>query len=94
MRSAIPGIHGGSTREHDVAVEILTDINVALHDGVVGGLVDPTASIPRKMAGRGPRGTETLVTDGDDLTVRKLVGLLEGGGRAAVCISCSKSRAT
>jgi hypothetical protein len=32
--------HGGSSRKNDVSVEILTDINVALHDGVVGGLVD------------------------------------------------------
>merc|ERR1719225_1658430 len=28
----------------------------------------------------GLRGTEPLVTDGDDLTVGKLIGLLEGGG--------------
>merc|ERR1711987_24456 len=34
------GEHGGTTGEDDVSVKVLTDINVALHDGVVGGLVD------------------------------------------------------
>merc|ERR1712142_1099095 len=28
------GVHGGATGEDGVGVEILTDINVALHDGV------------------------------------------------------------
>ncbi|RUP42737.1 hypothetical protein BC936DRAFT_138154 [Jimgerdemannia flammicorona] len=35
-----PRIHQGITYHNDVAVQILTDINVALHNGVVGGLVD------------------------------------------------------
>merc|ERR1719495_186050 len=30
------GVHGGATGEDGVGVEILTDINVALHDGVEG----------------------------------------------------------
>merc|ERR1719360_211320 len=34
------GEHGGSTRQDDVAVQVLTDIDIALHDGVVGGLVN------------------------------------------------------
>jgi len=34
------GVHGGSSGQDGVSVQILTDINVALHDGVVGGLVD------------------------------------------------------
>jgi len=34
------GVHGGATGEDVVGVEILADVNVALHDGVVGGLVD------------------------------------------------------
>ena len=66
---------------HDnVAVEILTDIDIALHDGVEGSDVD-TAGLKTKDGGleEGLRGTETLVADGDDLTVRKLVGLLEAG---------------
>merc|ERR1719225_892639 len=31
----------------------------------------------------GLRGAEPLVTDGDDLTVRKLIGLLKGGGSSS-----------
>merc|ERR1712012_1142169 len=33
----------------------------------------------------GLRGTEPLIANGDDLTVRKLVGLLEGGGGSGGC---------
>merc|ERR1711899_605532 len=38
----------------------------------------PQASMPRQEEGLGA--AETLVADGDDLAVGKLVGLLEGGG--------------
>ena len=34
------GVHGGSAGEDSVGVQILTDVNVALHDRVVDGLVD------------------------------------------------------
>ena len=34
------GVHGGSSGQDGVGVQVLPDINVALHDGVVGGLVD------------------------------------------------------
>ena len=40
MRSAIPGYMVVPPDKHDVAVQILADIDIALHDGVVGGLVD------------------------------------------------------
>merc|ERR1712102_198624 len=74
-------VHGGASRHDGVGVQVLPDVNIALHDGVVGGLVD-TAGFHSKE-GRleeGFRGTEPLVADGDDLTVGKLIGLLEGGG--------------
>jgi len=75
------GVHGGATGHDSVGIEILTDVNIALHDGVVGGLVD-TAGL-HSQEGRleeGLGGAEALVADGDDLTVGKLIGLLEGGG--------------
>merc|ERR1719468_353559 len=75
------GVHGGATRHDGVGVQVLTDVNVALHDGVEGGLVD--AAGLHSKDGRleeGLRATESLVTDGDDLTVGKLIGLLKGGG--------------
>merc|ERR1711990_773557 len=74
-------VHGGATRHDSVGVQVLPDVNIALHDGVVGGLVDTTGF--HSQEGRleeGLRGTESLITNGDDLTIRKLVGLLEGGG--------------
>ena len=41
----------------------------------------PQGSIPKNEGWkRDFRGTESLITNGDDLTVRKLIGLLEGGG--------------
>ena len=75
------GVHGGTARQHDVAVQVLADIHIALHDGVVAGLVD-TSSLHAKE-GRLEQGlgaAETLVPDGDDLPVRKLVALLQSGG--------------
>lgn len=68
------------TYHDNVSVQILTDIDIALHDGVVGGDVDTTAL---KTQDRGLeeslRSTEALVANGDDLTVGKLVGLLQAG---------------
>merc|ERR1740119_13186 len=75
------GVHGGASGQHGVGVQVLPDVNIALHDGVVHGLVD-TAGL-HSEEGRLEESlgaTEPLVTDGDDLTVGKLVGLLEGGG--------------
>merc|ERR1719186_113835 len=34
------GVHGGAAGHNSVGVQVLADVNVALHDGVVGGLVD------------------------------------------------------
>merc|ERR1711890_112297 len=34
------GVHGGASRHDGVGVQVLPDVNIALHDGVVGGLVD------------------------------------------------------
>merc|ERR1711973_552752 len=34
------GEHGGASGHDGVGVQVLPDVNVALHDGVVGGLVD------------------------------------------------------
>merc|ERR1712045_814758 len=75
------GVHGGATGHDGVGVQVLPDVNLALHDGVVGGLVD-TAGLHAEE-GRleeGLRGTEPLVAAGDDLAIGQLVGLLEGGG--------------
>merc|ERR1719192_184663 len=75
------GAPGGATRHDGVGIEVLPDVNIALHDGVVGGLMD-TAGL-HAQEGRleeGLRGTEPLIANGDDLAVGKLIGLLQGGG--------------
>merc|ERR1719493_257897 len=74
-------VHGGATRHDGVGVQILTDVNIALHDGVVGGLMD-TAGFHTQERGleEGLRGTEPLIANGDDLAIGQLIGLLQGGG--------------
>ncbi len=73
-------VHGGTSREHSVGVQVLTDVNVTLHDGVVTGLMD-TSRLHSEEAGleEGLRASESLVANGDHLSVRKLVALLERG---------------
>jgi hypothetical protein len=74
-------VHGGTSGQDGVGVQVLTDINVALHDGVVHGLVDSAGFHSQEGRLEESLGaTETLVTDGDDLTVGQFIGLLEGGG--------------
>merc|ERR1719430_1087774 len=35
-------VHGGASRHDSVGIQVLPDVNIALHDGVVGGLMDAT----------------------------------------------------
>ena len=74
------GVHGGASWEDCVGVQVLPDINIALHDWVVGCLVD-TARLHTQEWGleEGLWATEPLISDGDDLSVGKLVRLLQGG---------------
>merc|ERR1719300_25773 len=75
------GEHGGASGHDSVGIEILTDINIALHDGVVGGLMDTTCFHSKE--GRLEeclRAAEALIANGDDLAVGKFIRLLKGGG--------------
>merc|ERR1719195_735514 len=74
-------VHGGATRHDSVGIQVLPDVNIALHDGVVSGLMD-TAGLHAQEGWleEGLRGTEPLIANGDDLAVGKLIGLLKGGG--------------
>merc|ERR1712152_110680 len=74
-------VHGGASGHDGVGVQVLPDVDVALHDGVVGGLVD-SAGLHTQEAGleESLGAPEPLVADGDHLAVGKLVGLLQGGG--------------
>merc|ERR1712108_10552 len=74
-------VHGGASRHDSVGIQILTDVNIALHDGVVGGLVDAAGFHSKEgRLEESFRATETLIADGDDLAVGKLIRLLKGGG--------------
>merc|ERR1719347_721078 len=74
-------VHGGASRYDGVGVQVLPDVNITLHDGVVGGLVDATGLHTEEgRLEEGLGAPEPLVADGDDLAVRELVRLLEGGG--------------
>merc|ERR1719502_2560336 len=74
-------VHGGTSAQHDVAVQVLPDVHVALHDGVEGRLVDSLLLHTNK---RGLEedlgGPEALVANGDDIPVRELVLLLQRRG--------------
>merc|ERR1740131_112649 len=77
-------VHGGASRHDSVGVQVLPDVNIALHDGVVGGLVDTTGF--HSQEGRleeSLRAPEPFVTDGDDLSVGQLIGLLQGSGSSS-----------
>ena len=78
--------HGATSREDGVGVQILTDVHVALHDGVVSSLVD-ASRFHSQEAGleEGLWASEALVTNSDHLAIRKLVALLKAGAAS----SCS-----
>merc|ERR1719295_978949 len=73
-------VHGGASGHDSVGIEILTDINITLHDGVVGGLMDTTGFHSKEGRLEQSLGAaEALIANGDNLTVRKFIGLLKGG---------------
>jgi len=74
-------VHGGATRHDSVGIEVLPDVNIALHDGVVGGLMDAAGLHAKEgRLEEGLRGTEPLITNGNDLAIGKFIRLLKGGG--------------
>jgi len=75
------GIHGRTTREDRVSVKIFTDVDITLHDAVVGRLVD-TAGFHSEEGWLEKRfwASESFISDGDDLSVGKLVRFLQGRG--------------
>jgi hypothetical protein len=72
----------GVNKDQMIKADDEPDVDVALHDGVVDGLVD-AARFHAEERGleEGLGAAEALVADGDDLTVGQLVALLQGGGR-------------
>jgi len=72
--------HGGTSGKDGVGVQVFTDVNIALHDGVVCGLVD-SGGFHTNEGGleEGLWASESLVSNGDDLSVGKFIGFLQGG---------------
>lgn len=64
-------VHGGAARQHCVSVQVLPNVHVALHDGVVRGLVDAGGfhSQERWLEQRFGA-TETFIADGDHLRTK------------------------
>merc|ERR1712208_221582 len=74
-------VHGGASRHDSVGIQVLTDVNITLHDGVVGVLMDTTCFHSKEgRLEESLRATETLITNSDNLAIRKFIGLLKGGG--------------
>merc|ERR1719505_126524 len=72
-------VHGGASGQDGVGVQVLSDVNIALHDGVVGGLMDTVGlHTDEGWLEESLWASESLVSDGDDLSVGKLIALLEG----------------
>jgi len=75
------GVHGGATRQDSVGIQVLPDVNITLHDGVVGGLMDTTGLHTQERGlEEGLRAPEPLIANGDNLSIRQFVALLQGGG--------------
>merc|ERR1719309_1070484 len=69
-------VHGGTTGHDNVGEQVLPDVNVAPHDGAVDGLLNTSSFHTKEGRLENGFGTaEALITDGNDLTVGKLVGL-------------------
>jgi len=81
--------HGVSSRQDNVSVQVLTDVNITLHDGVVGGFVKTSSFHSEEgWLEHSLRASESLVANGDDLSVRQFVGLLKSrGGSSSLHLS-------
>jgi len=77
-------VHGGTSGEDVVSVQVLTDVNVALHDSVVGGLMDTSRFHTNEgWLEEGFWATESFVTDGDNLTIWEFVRFFKRSRRSS-----------
>merc|ERR1719373_49373 len=69
--------HGGASRQHDVRVQVLADVHIALHDALESGVVHATGLLADEARlEQHLRAAEALAADGDDVAVWQLVRLL------------------
>ena len=75
------GEHGGPARQDNVGVQILADIDIALHDRLEHGVVDTFGFLSdHRRLEQNFWATEAFVTDGDNITIRQFVRLFVGAG--------------
>merc|ERR1719296_94590 len=86
--------HRGATAQHDIRIEVLTDVDIALHDALESGVMD-TAGLLADEAWLEEHlwATEALAAHRDDVAVGQLVSLLlvralSGGLHLSVVIEC------
>merc|ERR1719507_1969600 len=73
-----PRVHRGASGEDYVLVQVLADVNVGLHDRVEGCQVDARECLPKRLRVEKCLGAaETLLANGDHITIGELVGLLQ-----------------
>ena len=54
------GVHGGASRHDGVGALVLLDVNTAVHDGIVDGLVD-SSSLPTKEGRVAPESLPVVI---------------------------------
>ena len=54
------GVHGSTTRHDSVGIQVLPNVNITFHDGVVGSLMNTTRLIPKKEGWKRASGARNL----------------------------------
>ena len=71
-------VHGGTSRQDNVGIQVLTNVHIALHDGVVGCLMNSYSFHSQEGWLEESLWTpEPLIAYGDDLAIRKFVGFFK-----------------
>merc|ERR1719274_201168 len=69
--------HCGTSGQHDVCVQVLADVDVTLHDGLEGCVVDPAGLLSNETwLEQNLWATEALIPNSNDVAIGELVGLL------------------
>ena len=76
--------HCATSTQHNVSIQISSEVCRTTHDGVVADLVDPSRCHAQEGWLEESLGaSESLIADGDHLTIRKLTTLLQAGARGS-----------
>jgi len=91
-------IHGGTSRQYSVGIQVLTNVDITLHDRIVCSFMNTTGFHTQEgWLEEGFWATESFISNSDYLSVREFIWFFFFSNEeedAAVAISCSKSKAT